>query len=160
MINHQVSVGNSSAIYWSSVLYFLEHIYQILNLAADLCEDNDDDDDDDDNDSSIEVSGSMKAASKRKQKTKSKSSSKKNPKKDQAALCSYEEAENLENKEDRKEEGGNEIEVFPSKIVALHRVRWNMNKGSEGWLCYGGAAGIVRCQKITAGVLKKDLVKR
>lgn len=126
----------------------------------DLCEDNDDDDDDDDNDSSIEVSGSTKAASKRKQKTKSKSSSKKNPKKDQAALCSYEEAENLENKEDRKEEGGNEIEVFPSKIVALHRVRWNMNKGSEGWLCYGGAAGIVRCQKITAGVLKKDLVKR
>ena len=131
-----------------------------MNLAADLCEDDDDDDDDDDNDSSIEVSGSTKAASKRKQKTKSKSSSKKNPKKDQAALCSYEEAENLENKEDRKEEGRNEIEVFPSKIVALHRVRWNMNKGSEGWLCYGGAAGIVRCQKITAGVLKKDLVKR
>jgi hypothetical protein len=27
-------------------------------------------------------------------------------------------------------------------------VRWNMNKGSERWLCYGGAAGIIRCQRI------------
>nr|GEU38693.1 AT hook, DNA-binding motif-containing protein [Tanacetum cinerariifolium] len=43
----------------------------------------------------------------------------------------------------------NEKEVFPSKIVAMHRVRWNMNKGSERWLCYGGAAGIVRCQEIS-----------
>ncbi|XP_071701635.1 uncharacterized protein [Rutidosis leptorrhynchoides] len=39
-------------------------------------------------------------------------------------------------------------EAFPPKMVAMHRVRWNMNKGSESWLCYGGAAGIVRCQQI------------
>ncbi|CAI9778932.1 unnamed protein product [Fraxinus pennsylvanica] len=41
-----------------------------------------------------------------------------------------------------------EIEVFPPKNVAMHKVRWNMNKGSERWLCYGGAAGLVRCQKV------------
>ncbi|GFP97062.1 hypothetical protein PHJA_001850300 [Phtheirospermum japonicum] len=41
-----------------------------------------------------------------------------------------------------------EVESFPPKIVAMHRVRWNVNKGSERWLCYGGAAGLVRCQKI------------
>ncbi|XP_050380080.1 uncharacterized protein LOC126797498 isoform X2 [Argentina anserina] len=50
---------------------------------------------------------------------------------------------------DRQEEKiGTAYEVFPSKLVAMHRVRWNMNKGSERWLCYGGAAGIVRCQEI------------
>ncbi|KAJ1286299.1 hypothetical protein BS78_03G343100 [Paspalum vaginatum] len=38
--------------------------------------------------------------------------------------------------------------VIPPKSVALHRVRWNTNKGSERWLCYGGAAGIIRCQRI------------
>uniref|UniRef100_A0A1D1XR54 General transcription factor 3C polypeptide 2 n=1 Tax=Anthurium amnicola TaxID=1678845 RepID=A0A1D1XR54_9ARAE len=38
--------------------------------------------------------------------------------------------------------------VFPPKIVAMHRVRWNINRGSERWLCYGGAAGIIRCQEI------------
>ncbi|KAL6574964.1 hypothetical protein OROMI_012249 [Orobanche minor] len=41
-----------------------------------------------------------------------------------------------------------EIEVFPPKIVAMHRVRWNVNKGSERWLCYGGAAGLVRFQQV------------
>lgn len=40
------------------------------------------------------------------------------------------------------------VEVFPPKSVALHRLRWNMNKGSEKWLCYGGASGIIRCQRI------------
>ncbi|KAG0473222.1 hypothetical protein HPP92_015079 [Vanilla planifolia] len=39
---------------------------------------------------------------------------------------------------------------FPPKSVALHKVRWNMNKGSGRWLCYGGAAGIVRCQAISS----------
>ncbi|KAM5559532.1 hypothetical protein ABKV19_020943 [Rosa sericea] len=48
----------------------------------------------------------------------------------------------------QREKTGTEYEVFPSKQVAMHRVRWNMNKGSERWLCYGGAAGIVRCQEI------------
>lgn len=42
------------------------------------------------------------------------------------------------------------IEKYPSKLVAVHRVRWNFNKGSERWLCYSGAAGIVRCQEITS----------
>ncbi|VFQ84438.1 unnamed protein product [Cuscuta campestris] len=37
---------------------------------------------------------------------------------------------------------------LPPKSVSIQRVRWNMNKGSEKWLCYGGAAGIVRCQWI------------
>ncbi|KAL6545088.1 hypothetical protein OROHE_009995 [Orobanche hederae] len=41
-----------------------------------------------------------------------------------------------------------EIEVFPPKIVAMHRVRLNVNKGSERWLCYGGAAGLVRFQQV------------
>lgn len=40
---------------------------------------------------------------------------------------------------------------LPPKDVAIHKVRWNINKGSERWLCYGGAAGIVRCQKIYSG---------
>ncbi|KAJ1687721.1 hypothetical protein LUZ63_019111 [Rhynchospora breviuscula] len=39
--------------------------------------------------------------------------------------------------------------AFPSKLVALHKVRWNKNKGTERWLCYGGAAGIIRLQKIS-----------
>ncbi|KAH7663447.1 general transcription factor 3C polypeptide 2 protein [Dioscorea alata] len=46
-------------------------------------------------------------------------------------------------------EAESEFLDFPSKILAMHRVRWNMNKGSERWLCYGGAAGIVRCQEIS-----------
>lgn len=41
-----------------------------------------------------------------------------------------------------------EFQVFPPKILAIHRVRWNKNKGSQRWLCYGGAAGILRCQQI------------
>lgn len=41
-----------------------------------------------------------------------------------------------------------EIEAMPSKLVAMHKVRWNVNKGSRRWLCYGGASGIVRCQEI------------
>lgn len=44
-------------------------------------------------------------------------------------------------------------EAFPPKMVAMHRVRWNMNRGSERWLCYGGAAGIVRCQEIASSGL-------
>lgn len=42
----------------------------------------------------------------------------------------------------------NGSESLPPKIVAMQRVRWNLNKGSERWLCSGGAAGIVRCQEI------------
>lgn len=42
------------------------------------------------------------------------------------------------------------IEKYPPKLVAVHKIRWNFNTGSERWLCYGGAAGIVRCQEITS----------
>ncbi|KAG7597602.1 WD40-repeat-containing domain superfamily [Arabidopsis suecica] len=51
-------------------------------------------------------------------------------------------------KEASNNSNGMKAEGFPPKMVAMHRVRWNMNKGSERWLCYGGAAGIVRCQEI------------
>eukprot|EP00249_Psilotum_nudum_P015870 c25562_g1_i2 orf=215-853(-) len=40
------------------------------------------------------------------------------------------------------------VEKLPPKSVAVQMVRWNCNKGSERWLCYGGAAGIIRCQWI------------
>ncbi|XP_057873403.1 uncharacterized protein LOC131079459 isoform X2 [Cryptomeria japonica] len=46
--------------------------------------------------------------------------------------------------------GCSRIEKYPSKQVSIHKVRWNSNPGSERWLCYGGAAGIVRCQEITS----------
>lgn len=75
-----------------------------------------------------------------KQKSKS---SKKTTRDEQELVCRDEELINTQ-----KEKMGTEYEVFPSKLVAMHRVRWNMNKGSERWLCYGGAAGIVRCQEI------------
>ncbi|KAL8039685.1 hypothetical protein ABFX02_10G052300 [Erythranthe guttata] len=48
----------------------------------------------------------------------------------------------------------NKREVFPGKNVAIHRVRWNANKGSENWLCYGGAAGLLRCQQIDSSLLQ------
>lgn len=41
-----------------------------------------------------------------------------------------------------------DLNVVPPNSVALNQVRWNMNKGSQRWLCYGGAAGIIRCQRI------------
>lgn len=41
-----------------------------------------------------------------------------------------------------------EAEVFPPKIIAMHRATWNINKGGERLVCYGGAAGIIRCQEI------------
>ncbi|GAV66087.1 hypothetical protein CFOL_v3_09597 [Cephalotus follicularis] len=88
------------------------------------------------------------AALKRKKNSKSKSSSKKKTKNDQPLVCIPEESTNLKGKENERGETETETEKFPPKIVAMHRVRWNMNKGSERWLCYGGAAGILRCQEI------------
>ncbi|CAL5411786.1 unnamed protein product [Camellia sinensis] len=86
---------------------------------------------------------------KSKQTPKSKTSGKKKlTADDQALVCRDEETENVERGDSEKGETVNEIEVFPPKIVAMHRVRWNMNKGSERWLCSGGAGGIVRCQEI------------
>jgi len=51
-------------------------------------------------------------------------------------------------KQDENSDFGNIPETFPPKMAALHKVRWNMNKGSERWLCFGGACGLVRCQEI------------
>ncbi|XP_057777850.1 uncharacterized protein LOC130996573 isoform X2 [Salvia miltiorrhiza] len=42
---------------------------------------------------------------------------------------------------------GEEMEALPPKMVAMHTVRWNVNKGGEKWLCSGGAAGLVRCHQ-------------
>ncbi|XP_038708010.1 uncharacterized protein LOC120003150 isoform X1 [Tripterygium wilfordii] len=74
-------------------------------------------------------------------------SSKQNAEDDQGFVCEDEEPD-IHGKENRNVGKCNKTEDFPSKTVAMHRVRWNMNKGSERWLCYGGAAGIVRCQEI------------
>ncbi|EEE56812.1 hypothetical protein OsJ_06404 [Oryza sativa Japonica Group] len=56
--------------------------------------------------------------------------------------------ENFGTSTSRGSESPENFEVFPPKAVAMHRLRWTMNKGSEKWLCYGGAAGIIRCQRI------------
>lgn len=87
----------------------------------------------------LSITNQEKRAKEYNQKTKSKSS--------QALVCIDDVAKNVKehsaNKDDEVEK-----ETLPPKIVAMHRVRWNMNKGSERWLCYGGAAGILRCQEI------------
>ncbi|GAB4856427.1 hypothetical protein Ancab_014345 [Ancistrocladus abbreviatus] len=66
----------------------------------------------------------------------------------QTPISGKEDLHDTGRKTNAKEDIDSEIEVLPSKVVAMHRVRWNMNRGSERWLCYGGAAGIVRCQVI------------
>ncbi|KAG5240965.1 transcription factor 3C polypeptide [Salix suchowensis] len=78
------------------------------------------------------------------QKPISKSGSKQQEGEDQALVC----IDDKQDEESGKEGAGNVAESIPPKMVAVHRVRWNMNKGSERWLCSGGAAGIVRCQEI------------
>ncbi|CAK8571434.1 unnamed protein product [Lathyrus sativus] len=63
--------------------------------------------------------------------------------------------------DNEKLDSGNIPEVFPSKKTALHKVRWNLNKGSERWLCFGGANGLVRCQEIVFNDIdKKRALKR
>ncbi|KDP42720.1 hypothetical protein JCGZ_23660 [Jatropha curcas] len=69
--------------------------------------------------------------------------------KDKTLICMDEGQDGVQERESEKGKPANKIEVLPPDIVAMHRVRWNMNKGSERWLCSGGAAGIVRCQEIT-----------
>ncbi|KAI3746249.1 hypothetical protein L6452_08673 [Arctium lappa] len=58
------------------------------------------------------------------------------------------EAEQRSSKSKGKRDEEGEVVPPPPKIVGMHGVRWNMNKGSERWLSYGGAAGILRCQEI------------
>lgn len=72
----------------------------------------------------------------------------------QALVCIDDVANNVKDHMAHKEE--DERETLPPKIVAMHRVRWNMNKGSEKWLCYGGAAGILRFQEINLLGNKKE----
>ncbi|KAL0794990.1 hypothetical protein Bca101_066367 [Brassica carinata] len=69
-----------------------------------------------------------------------------------ALVCVKEDGDEGEGrrKEASNSSSGVKAEQLPPKMVAMHRVRWNMNKGSERWLCYGGAAGIVRCQEIAS----------
>ncbi|KAL9237573.1 hypothetical protein vseg_012104 [Gypsophila vaccaria] len=67
---------------------------------------------------------------------------------------------NSSDKTDMKDKVRCEVETLPSKLQAMYRVRWNMNKGSERWLCYGGGAGIVRCQEIVIPEFDKKLLKK
>ncbi|XP_054812973.1 uncharacterized protein LOC129313686 [Prosopis cineraria] len=99
-------------------------------------------------------------ATQRPNKPKSSGSNKKKPLDRQALVCiDGESGGDLEG--DNEISGGSVPEAFPPKIVALHRVRWNMNKGSERWLCYGGAGGVVRCQEIVlSDIDKKYATKR
>jgi len=79
---------------------------------------------------------------------------------DQALMSTGENGGIVNGEPDVKEEIDGEIDDLPSKIVSMYKVRWNMNKGSERWVCYGGAAGIVRCQEIVAPVFNKKLLRR
>ncbi|XP_070006998.1 uncharacterized protein [Nicotiana sylvestris] len=76
--------------------------------------------------------------SKQASKAKTKTTSKKPKASDCALICNEEEPTRLREK----------LEELPPKDVSINRVRWNMNRGSERWLCYGGTAGLVRCQQI------------
>lgn len=40
-----------------------------------------------------------------------------------------------------EERSAQEYDVLPPQIVAMQRERRNVNKGSERWLCFGGATG-------------------
>ncbi|KAL4560393.1 hypothetical protein LXL04_032544 [Taraxacum kok-saghyz] len=73
----------------------------------------------------------------------------------QALVC----VDDVNEKQQHEEKEKEKEESFPPKVVAMHRVRWNMNKGSERWLCYGGAAGILRCQEINLLGTKKKKKK-
>lgn len=71
------------------------------------------------------------------------------------AMTSVEQTDTESQENGTGEAGHHETEVLPAKILAMHRVRWNMNKGSERWLAYGGAAGIVRCQEVSVPLVGK-----
>ncbi|KAE9619639.1 hypothetical protein Lal_00038052 [Lupinus albus] len=75
-------------------------------------------------------------------------SNKEKPVENQTLICRDDVSTSTRGVDNEESNLSNIPEVFPSKMVALHKVRWNMNKGSERWLCSGGAGGVVRCQKI------------
>ncbi|KAJ8444276.1 hypothetical protein Cgig2_024602 [Carnegiea gigantea] len=64
---------------------------------------------------------------------------------DQALTSIDENGGTMNGEPDVKDEVDGELEDPPSKIVTMYKVRWNTNHGSERRVCYGGAAGIVRC---------------
>ncbi|KAF5204515.1 General transcription factor 3c polypeptide [Thalictrum thalictroides] len=94
-----------------------------------------------DGDPSFQI-GSGDTATAPESKTTSKKSNKRIPDKELIQVDNFQ-------KGDNQEQSQTEFETISPKIVAMHRVRWNMNKGSERWLCYGGAAGIIQCQEIS-----------
>ncbi|GKU98344.1 hypothetical protein SLEP1_g11358 [Rubroshorea leprosula] len=110
-----------------------------------------------DNDPGVESeSEETLAALNNKKKPKSKSSNKHKAEQNQALAIRSEDVTVTESQENGTGEAVNhDVEALPPKILAMHRVRWNMNKGSERWLCYGGAAGIVRCQQILVPIVGK-----
>ena len=92
----------------------------------------------------------------RKKQSKSGSNTKKQQEENMAlALASASVDDEPRSSERKDNEKASKYEVLPSKTIAMHRVRWNVNKGSEKWLCYGGAAGIVRCQEIVLSDIER-----
>ena len=89
-------------------------------------------------------------------KPKSSHQNKKKPLNGQSLVCKDDANTNIPNG-NKEKSSGMTYDTFPPKMVALHRVRWNMNEGSERWLCYGGAGGIVRCQEIVFSDFDKKL---
>ncbi|KAK7267961.1 hypothetical protein RIF29_20642 [Crotalaria pallida] len=83
-------------------------------------------------------------------------SNKKKPVESQALVCRDDVSTSPLGVDNEESDFGNIPDVFPSKMVALHRVRWNMNMGGERWLCFGGAGGVVRCQKIVYSDIDKE----
>ncbi|KAK1404734.1 putative general transcription factor 3C polypeptide 2-like [Heracleum sosnowskyi] len=99
-------------------------------------------------DPGIESGSEDMMTGKSKKSSKSKNKSNMMPNTSQAIVCRGDDPEPVQLREGNANENKDKVEVLPPKIIAMHRVRWNMNKGSERWLCYGGASGVVRCQEV------------
>ncbi|KAL8132039.1 hypothetical protein AgCh_007796 [Apium graveolens] len=99
-------------------------------------------------DPGIESGSEDMMTGKSKKSSKSKNKSNTMPNISQALVCRGDDPEPVQLREGNANEKDTKVEVLPPKIIAINRVRWNMNKGSERWLCYGGASGVVRCQEI------------
>lgn len=99
-------------------------------------------------DPGIESGSEDMMTGKSKKSSKSKNKSNTMPNISQALVCRGDDPEPVQLREGNANEKNDKVEVLPPKLIAMHRVRWNINKGSERWLCYGGASGVVRCQEI------------
>ncbi|KAF7818766.1 putative WD40 domain containing protein [Senna tora] len=100
------------------------------------------------------------ASTERPQKPKAGGSNKKKQADSQALVCRDDETAGAPEGDNEMSNLGSVPEAFPPKMVALHRVRWNMNEGSERWLCYGGAGGVVRCQEIAFSKIDEKWAKK